>query len=166
MHLTIEDVIPSGKTPSSYEVVVRTFQGDGDGDKDIVIGPFNMSDLALLEDLLLTLERIQTAFPQIANGNNYFDNVEGFLAWFNFERIEKERMRRDFPSFKLDYDEYAAQAAKVEAFKLAHDIDEEAISWPMDPISDWEDLNSFKEYNVFYYDENLAKYKVSVHASL
>lgn len=166
MHLTIEDVIPSGKTPSSYEVVVRTFQGDGDGDKDIVIGPFNMLDLALLEDLLLTLERIQTAFPQIANGDNYFDNVEGFLAWFNFERIEKERMRRDFPSFKLDYDEYAAQAAKVEAFKLAHDIDEEAISWPNDPISDYEYPNSYSGYKVYYYDENLAKYKVTVQASL
>ena len=131
MKLTIKEPMPNGKTANSYEIVVTTYQGDGDGDVQLVLGPFHTTDLELLEDALLTLDRVAKAFPQGMGGQDDFNHIEGFTVWF--DDIEY----LDDPDFVVP-----------EGIARTRGYD----NWPSDPMSDYTSPNSYSGHKVFYYD--------------
>lgn len=137
--------VPNLHKPETYEVVITTMSGDADGYDEIVVGPFHngdTDDLAALEDLLKTLDRMETTYPhgRGGGGRDEYDHVAGFNAWF----------------CEIDSSEDPADATAL-AYLKRH---ENFPDWPYDMYSDCQ--QSADGHKVMYYNDEREEFDVKV----
>jgi hypothetical protein len=122
---------------NNYMIEIEYMYGDADGDSADQIGPFdatNEAEMEELKDALITCKNMSEAYPHGRGGyDDYTERVApGFDKWFNPE-------------------DYECETGKVNPF---------AISMECDPICDGH--ASFKNYDLYYYDEVGTKHNCSV----
>ena len=147
MTLKISDMtaVPNLHKPNSYEVVITTMSGDADGFDTLVVGPFHTvspDDLEAMEDLLKTLDRVETTYPhgRGGGGRDEYDHVAGFSAWF----------------CEIDSSEDPADAIAL-AYLKRH---ENFPNWPYDMYSDCQ--QSADKHKVLYYNVERDEFDVTV----
>lgn len=128
------------KTPiNAYIVRCEAMYGDADGYGELLIGPFKRNqDEEHLQDFIQFCERMKREYPWGRGGGDDYNHVEGFNKWFCSDNLSEE--------------EYEA---------LPQTVKDVGDYWLNDPQSDGSQA-SFEGYSVFYYDENGAKFNVSV----
>jgi hypothetical protein len=163
MQLIIGDPIPSRKKPNSYEVDITTVAGDGDGYDHLLVGPFvkgDNDDEVLLEDLLLTINRIANEHPRGMLGSDNYDAVEGFLSWFSPDNVfDETTFRRYNPDYAFSYEEYVELHARV--LELSRKTGN-YLDWTMDPMTDYQTPRGYSSHKVLYYDNSLVQHEVAV----
>jgi hypothetical protein len=155
MKLVIKDPVPNTKTPNSYEVVIETMSGDGDGYEDIIVGPFiKDKDEAVMENLFTLLDQMDKAFPHGMGGRDDFDHVGNFAVWFGGNSLlSEEKLNSYYPKYPYSYQEY------VEINNLIGNF---ATDWVHDPMTDYQSPNSYVGFKVFYYDDNKVQHVVEL----
>ena len=155
MQLVIGSVL-NDHTPNSYEVIIKTMIGDADGYLDVKVGPFiKGEDEAAITYLIETLDRLDKAFPDGRWGGTDYDNVEGFIPWFNSGNYTEVQYADYCRKSPLTYEQH------LEAVKL---VGKRSVYWPSDPQQDNGDPTSYESFKIFYYDEHTVKHSVTVEA--
>lgn len=124
---------------NKYFVECEAMFGDADGEATVIVGGFLKGrDEEVLEDFLLTCERLSNAYPNGRGGGDEYNHVEGFNRWFQVESLER--------------DEWDSLPEVVQIL---------SADWVMEPDGMGHHA-TFEGYEVFYYDENGVKFNVAV----
>ena len=125
----------------------------------VTFGPFKKkADEAYLYDLVATLNRMETSFRE---GNfdpiqSDYENVEGYLGWFDSEHKDAESFYAEYPDASCGYTIYAAIADTARQFGGT------VLKWPMEPLTNYETPAKYHGYDVFYSDLNGIKHRSPV----
>lgn len=90
LELKIVSPANGDKAPESYEVSIRVMHGDADYYETVTTGPFFTHELEDLEYLLQTLLRMQQAYPDGRGADDGYEEVEGYLDWFELGSVRTE----------------------------------------------------------------------------
>ena len=148
MEIIVGEPVPANKTPNSFEVVVTT---NYDEPARITVGPFiKGEDEFYLYRLIETLNIMAIAYPHGRGGDDTYEHIPHFLAWFADDMYvdeimeNEENLKRYYPSYPFTYAEYLLEAAAVQKFRQ---------SCPMNPVTDYSTPNGYESFTIFYYDE-------------
>lgn len=159
MKLVIKELIPSTKTPDSYEVVITTMSGDADGYEKIILGPFiKDKDEPSIKLLLKTLRELKSSYPQGRGGGPEYgyDNIKNFLLWFGGYDEYGDRVTQ------MTEEEFTNTKATMSYSKYETFIKRFSAEWPNDVTTDYQSENSYSSHEFFYYDENQNKFRVEL----
>lgn len=107
---------------SGYEVIVETMAGDGDGWEDIRIGMFKESDLDLLENLVILLDKMLEIHPKEFIDKNGYNHIEGFSKWFGdwFPKEGEPDKRMTILGYGCwAYDIYGNNPNSIEGYRIS-----------------------------------------------
>lgn len=154
MKISISDPVPAVAN-DSYMVEIQSMMGDGDGYRNLVVGPFKRGQHeASLQSLLETLKRMDEKFPRGMGGQDGYDDVLGYYEWFcavrSIEALNK----------------YGAELIARDGVDVHQEIldlsTEHYEEWNMDAIVDGIRPEKLDDYTVFYYDAVGTKHTVQI----
>jgi hypothetical protein len=156
MKLTIADFIPDTITLNSYEVVIETMAGDGDGYVNIVVGPFMKDqDEPIMQHLIETLSNVAATTPQTIDGKPSLDHVPNFNTWFGSEYYATQEEYDENNTSEVAFEEYVQLQDFLQGFN-------DETSWPEDPTTDYMFPNTYIGFNIYYYDQVKNKFAVNI----
>ncbi|MEB9469509.1 hypothetical protein P4J10_23230 [Bacillus cereus] len=139
MELTIKEKVINISYLNAYVVECEAMYGDADGWGEVEVGGFTRGkDEHLLKEFLEFCERMKNAYPNGRGGYDDYGHVEGYDKWFYADNLTTEEFER-----------------------LPKKVQELSTYWLNDPQGDGMEA-TFKDYEVFYYDESGIKHNVEV----
>lgn len=148
----------------TVEIHTRVASSSGEGESNIIVGPFKrVSHMSNLENLLHLLKAVEK--------EDFYERYTslGFVQWFAPYMFEKgelniddpqelEQLLRDYGYF-CDLDDEEELKAFKDAFILSEGF---RVEWPIDPRSQDGYQQALDGYKVFYYDPDGFRYNTEI----
>lgn len=138
MKLNIDIAPVEHEYKSQLVVFIHLYYGDGDLYDTLKVGGFQKNckvSYSHLEDLLLTLERMEKAYPNGKGSYETYDHVNGFNKWF----VSNPDFESLLPLERIFYNNH----------------------WPVHPEA-YDIQGTYDSYSVYYFDEYGQKFEVDV----
>lgn len=125
-------------------VTAMTFE-----EKSVGFGPFREGlDEPHLQDLIDTLNRMSEEFPKGLSLTDTYENVPGFLSWFDSEFASARSLYKAHPAYKGEFEQYAETAQTAQRYGGV------ANHWPRGIVSVYcETPAELSQYRVLFFNE-------------